>query len=129
MTAFQPSDPEIYMKPARAGLKVVTLREEFDDDPDSGSQTKQVLLRSPAMNRQKGVTMATLAGRAVDLIVTIKYRVVLNLTEKTSALRCDIYISSAYVTEQATNAADDDPAVEGFERAHDYEEELNRVFA
>jgi hypothetical protein len=33
------------------------------------------------------------------------------------------------VTEQATNAADDDPAVEGFERAHDYEEELNRVFA
>eukprot|EP01049_Picozoa_sp_SAG25_P020467 SAG25_NODE_7047_length_509_cov_18.046341_2_plen_37_part_01 len=29
----------------------------------------------------------------------------------------------------AETSADDDPAVEGFERAHDYEEELNRVFA
>ena len=72
----------VYVKPARTGIKIVTLRQEFDDASQDGTPTKTVLVRSPAMNQRKGVTIDDLVGTTVNMICLIKYRVVLNLKEK-----------------------------------------------
>jgi hypothetical protein len=119
----------VYVKPARTGIKIVTLRQEFDDASQDGTPTKTVLVRSPAMNQRKGVTIDDLVGTTVNMICLIKYRVVLNLKGKKSALRQDIHVHAVYETEQASNGPDNDPAVEGFERSADYEDQLSEIYS
>ena len=118
---------DVYLKPSRSGIKIITLREEFDED-DSTSKT--VLVRSPAANRAKLITTSKLIGLTVDVIFTIKYRLVLDLHAKTCAVRQDLHLHSVYEKEDAAaNVDDDDPAIAGFEKAADYEDQLAEALA
>jgi hypothetical protein len=117
-------DEDVFMKPCRKGVKIITLREEFGDD----SLPKTVLVRSPAANRAKNVSVKMLVGLAVDIIYTIKYRVVLNLDDKTCVVRQDLHLHSVYEKEPTASVEDDDRAIAGFEHASDYEDQLAAAF-
>ena len=127
--ALQPIvfDEDIYVKACRNGVKVITLRNEFDDDESSSSETKTVVVRSPSTNKRASYTVHKLLGKTVDVIVSVRYRVVLNLSVNVTNLRQDIMLHSVYETDHATNAEDDDPAVQGFDRSSDYEEQLTAL--
>ena len=100
-------DEDIYVKACRNGVKVITLRNEFDDE-SSSSETKTVVVRSPSTNKRASYTVHKLLGKTVDVIVSVRYRVVLNLSVNVTNLRQDIMLHSVYETDHATNAEDDD---------------------